>query len=126
MNTENITNLLNQTNASLLNETVSGNNAVGFLQNPYLSLLWDNIAIILIFIIFVYLAIKMLAFAKKIIIVALVSAAFPFILHFLNSSYIASFDNVLKFSALGCILFVIYSLAKPILSILRRLFKNKK
>ncbi|MCK5177035.1 MAG: hypothetical protein KAQ92_04885 [Candidatus Aenigmarchaeota archaeon] len=121
------TTLLNATNATLLNDTGSYTNIFSdFIQNiDNIVYILDDIVILLLFIIFIYLMLKAIALAKKLLVVALVSAFFPVFRYFINPAYGVSLNSIIEFSLLGCILYLLYVLIKPFLSIKKR-FKKKK
>ena len=119
---------LNVTNTTILNATSSHTNTfTDFIQsmnNVYFIL--DDLIILLLFILFIYLMLKAIALAKKLLIVAVVSAFFPIFLYFIDPNYLVSLNNIIEFSLLGCILYLLYVLIRPFWSIKKKIFKKKK
>ena len=131
---ENIT-LLNETNTTLnamnttvLNATSSHTNIfTDFIQNMNnVYFILDDLIILLLFIVFIYLMLKAIALAKKLLIVAVVSAFFPVFLYFIDPNYLVSLNRIIEFSLLGCILYLLYVLIRPFWSIKKKIFKKKK
>ena len=124
---ENTTFLMNDTNTTaLLNTTTNQTFISGIFQNMDFPFLSNELVVLLLFILFIYLVLKAIAFAKKLIAVAFVSALFPVILHYIQPDYFVSLDRIIQFIILGCTLFVVYCLIKPFLSLGRKMLKKKK
>ncbi|OYT34836.1 MAG: hypothetical protein B6U87_01315 [Candidatus Aenigmarchaeota archaeon ex4484_52] len=86
----------------------------------------NEIILILIFIVFIILILKAINFAKKLILVSVISCLFPLFVHyFIDKTFNLGFDVYLHYLAIGCGLFLIYYFLKPVLNTIFKLFEKK-
>lgn len=90
---------------------------------PYLNFADTNYFIILLFALFLIISYKILHILKRAIIVAILSAAFPFIVEKFFNVNLLAFYNILYFVSLGVALYLIYEVLTSSLGITKVILK---